>query len=97
MEAEAGGALAGEPFEAAAGHRVDVGGAVEIALTKGVEAVAGAGHPCGMSDEAGRQVLGRGEIGLAGRLVEEEDPAGVEAEERRHLREGGAKRGVEVD
>ena len=94
MEAEAGRALAGKPFEPAAGDDVDVGGAVEIALAEGVEAIAGAGHPGGMADQARRQVLGGGEIRLAGRLVEEEDPAGVEAEERGDLRKCGAERGV---
>ena len=64
---------------------------------KGVEAIAGAGHPGGMADQAGRQVLGGGQIRLAGRLVEEEDPAGVEAEECGDLRKCCAERGVQVD
>jgi len=77
-----------ELAQAAAVDDADVGGVVEFAVAEGFEAVAPSGHEQGLLAEAWREVLRGGEVRLAGGLVEEEHPAGAEAEQLGHLLEG---------
>jgi hypothetical protein len=93
MVAEAAGTVY-QALEMAAGEHVDVGGAAQVALFVGVEAVtvAGSVHAAGIVCQGGRQVLGGGQVRLRRRLVYEPDPTGPQTQQLRHLREGELQR-----
>jgi hypothetical protein len=85
--AQPSGAAGIEPFEPAAGDDVDIGGAVEVAGAESVEAVARAFHAMRVTGQAGRQVEGGGQVGVAGVFAQQPDPAGAEVQQVGHASE----------
>jgi hypothetical protein len=86
-----------EPAQAAAGDHVDVGGAVQIPLLEGVQAVARPLHRRGVLAQSRWQLLRGREVGSPGLLVEEQHPPGPQPQQLRHPREGSAQRIVQVE
>jgi len=84
-------------LQAAAPHHVHVGRAAEIARRVRAQTITIAFHQLGMLDQAGRQIPARSEARLAGGLVEDPDPAGLQLQQLRDSVERAAKDFVELE